>query len=221
MGKMSNKEDFDFKSFLKSHFLCILASIFFLTLSIIGIQIRATAKSDYQKVFDQLNELKNQINHDSLDVSLSREYEVTELVGGLDKERWKEDDELILDWVRPAFTFENSEEYNNHREIYVERLGQADDFVMEVMPPYIANYTELENENSEINDGTSINMKVVGLKSFVDSVDGDVYSYVAVLTCASTTRKGETNESNVILTYSIDGSKSIFNFHAATPYIKA
>ena len=207
-------------SFIKDHIVIICAVFFGLILCIIGLSIRGSAVKEYQAVFANLNDVNNRINQDNINTNQKTEYRATGVIGGLDKNRWAADDTVITEWIYPAFTFESAEEYNEHREIYVARLGTADDFVMEVLPPYIAGYTDIRSEFSTVDDGLGINMKIVDFKSYVDGFKDDVYSYVAVVNCSSTRANGETILSDIILTYSINGKGEVLDFHAATPYIQ-
>lgn len=205
-------------TFFKQHILIEIALVFCLFLLIVGNSISGSEKKKYDAAFNQLNEVNNRISQDSITVTQQTNYVAKGLIGGLDKKRWADDDVIITEWIYPAFTFESAEEYNQHREIYVSRLGVADDFVMEVLPPYIAGYSEARSESGTIDDGTSINMKITGFQSYVDGFKDDVYSYVAVVSCSSTLANGQTNTSDIILTYSINGKGEVMNFHAATPF---
>lgn len=207
-------------SFIKDHIVIICAAFFGLILCIVGLNIRGSAVKEYQAVYANLNDVNNRINKDSIDTVQKTEYRATGVVDGLDKKRWASDDTIITEWIYPAFTFDSAEEYNEHREIYVSRLGTADDFVMEVLPPYIAGYTDIRSEFSTVDDGLGINMKILNFTSYVDGFQDDVYSYVAVVNCSSTRANGETVTSDIILTYSINGKGEVLDFHAATPYIQ-
>lgn len=204
------------KSMLKEHLVLVISILICIFLGLVGGSISGSAKKDYNAVYDQLTKVNNQITQTST-TNQEVVYVVESLENGLDKSRWAADDTIITEWIYDAFNFDSASEYNQNREIYVNRLGASDDFVINVMPPYIAGYTELRNENSEVDDGNSINMHITGFKSYVDKIEDDKYSYVAVVTCASTSKSGYTGSSNVILTYTIKGDGSVVNFHASTP----
>ena len=206
------------KTLLKEHIVLVIAILICIFLGVIGNSINGSAKSDYEAVYAQLTKVNNQITQTS---TTNQEVVVVveELENGLDKSRWAADDIIITEWIYYAFNFDSAEEYNKNRDIYVGRLGASDDFVINIMPPYIPGYTELRSENSEVNDGNSINMHISGFKSYVDKIEDDKYSYVAVVTCESTARDGYTGASNVILTYTIKGDGSVIDFHAATPSV--
>ncbi len=206
------------KAFIKEHFILLLTIVIFLVMWIIGGSIRGSARKDYMAVYNQLSDLKNQIDHDTINFVQEKTTATVGLLNGLDKERWQEDDVVITEWIYPAFNWDNADEYNTNRALYVERLGGMNDFVIEVMPPYDPEYAAQTTENATVDDGTGVNMHVTNFKSYVDSINDDVYSYVAVVTVTSTNKKGQTTTSDIILTYAINGKGEVRDFHAATPY---
>lgn len=214
MDKTKIKETF------QKHVVLIVAFMCFLVCFIVGSAIKDSASEKYEAMAKQLNDVNNQIESDNINLTQKSTYVSKGIVGGLDKNRWASDDTIITEWIYPAFNFNNDKEYNEHREIYVERLGNSNDFVLEVLPPYIAGYTDARSELATIDDGSSINMKMTKFQSYVDGFKDDVYSYVALVTCSSTSKSGNTNVSDIILTYSINGKGEVLDFFAATPYIK-
>ena len=206
------------KAFVKEHFILLLTIVVFLIAWFIGGLIRGSARKEYMAAYNQVSDLKNQIEHDTITLMQDKTTVAVGLLEGLDKQRWQEDDIVINEWIYPAFNFDNADEYNANRDIFIDRLGMNDDFVIEVMPPYDSKYALQSSEDMMVDDGTGINMHVTNFVSYVDAINDDVYSYVAVVTVSSTNKKGKTMTSDIILTYSIDGSGSVQDFHAATTY---
>lgn len=204
------------KSLIKEHIVLAISVLICFVLMILGNSISGSAKADYLVVHNQLTNVNNKI----INISTKNqevEYVVKPLENGLDKARWAADDIIITEWIYPAFNFEGATEYNTNRDLYVTRLGSSDDFVINIMPPYISGYTTMNSESSEVNNGNTINMSISSFKSYVDKIDGDNYSYVAVVSCSSTANTGGSGASTVILTYTISGNGSVVKFAAATP----
>lgn len=173
----------------------------------------------------EIAELKNQIEHVSSQND-NQSVVIIENELGLDLERKNKDDRTMVEWISPAFTFDNSNEYNANREIFVERLGQDDQFVKEIMPPYIDGITagaEYDKDGNLISsEGAKFNMEIAsnGFESYVVSVDDKtgVYQYLATLKVTSHNKNGYSGTGKtVVLTYSVDKDGNISDFHAATP----
>lgn len=215
------KENFGekFVEFLKEHAILLFTIFVFLVLFLIGQGFRGSALKEYRNIEAQIVSVKNQIEQDKITVNQETNYVSRGLVGGLDKNRWASDDVIISEWIYPAFNFSSAQEYNEHRDLFVTRLGQSDDFVQQIMPPFVQGITGVADETSSLDDGSDINMSLTSFKSYVDSVEGDTYSYVAIVKCSSTNARGFAGLSDVILTYSITGDGTVTDFHGATPYL--
>lgn len=220
MGMIQKKT----RSVFRAHIVCIVCVTAGIMLSITGLVLNGTARRSYGAVLGQVVSVENLIDQSQISVGQKVERVVKPLEGGLDKSRWASDDAIIAEWIYPAFNFDNADEYNRNREIYVKRLGNADDFVKEVLPPYIPEASAMRNEQEAINDGKKINLHIAdgGFKSYVDGFEGDVYSYVAVVTCYSVSQTGYSQQrtQDIILTYSINGAGQVVDFHAATPNLR-
>ena len=212
-------------SAVRMHIVCLVCFVLCFVMCVSGAVVRGVAKRAYSSASLRLNNVSNLIEQGSISVGQQVERVVKPLEGGLDKARWASDDAIIAEWIYPAFNFDDADEYNRNREIYVERLGNADDFVREVLPPYIPESSVMKSEQEAINDGKKINLHIAngGFKSYVDGFDGDVYSYVAVVTCYSVTTTGYSQQrtQDIILTYSINGKGQVVDFHAATPNVRS
>lgn len=207
------------KKIIKGHtLLCISFAVCFVML--IGCMI---ARVSYQSKLDKANSTLVNVTNEITKLKTQGQEEKIVYVDSksakaLDKQRWANDDTIINEWIAPAFNFDNADEYNKNREKYISELGTNDDFVKNVLTPYIHGYTDkITNENETISNGSDMNMSITKFKSYVDKVDGDNYSYVAVITCSSTSSGGGSGDSQMILTYTISKDGKISNFCAAPP----
>jgi hypothetical protein len=194
---------------IKKHAMLAMCFAVFIVMLIIGRLINNNGLKQYNTALEQLNRVKNETITQTINTEQKQTVNYKQLVGGLDKNRWYNDDVIMSEWIYPAFTFSSVSEYNENRNTYVNRLGLANDFVVNVMPPYTEGLSSVSSD---------INMKIDRFTSYVDGISGDTYSYVAIVVCSSTKKDGSTGTSSVILTYSIDADGNVLNFHAATPY---
>ena len=179
---------------------------------------KAELESELANLSNGLEKLKQDSN--------KKEVVVIENELGLDLDRVTKDNYAMYDWIEPAFTFSNSDEYNENREIFVERLGRDDQFVKEIMPPFIDGFTAKAVYDDEGNiiesEGRKFNMEIVsdGFKAYVTGIDEktDSYHYLATVTVNSRNMNGYSGYGKtVVLTYTVDKDGNISNFHAATP----
>lgn len=190
-------------------------------LVVLGISKLVCSVTDgqYATASEDLSLIRNKIS--SINTQTSKEVHVTKpFTDGLDKERWKTDNHIIYDWVADAFTFNNADEYNEHRKKYISLLGETNQFLTEVLVPYEAVYSDMKWEGDFLDDGTNISSSITSLKSYVVDIGEDnSYTYLAVLERTSANSKGTSISDNILLTYSIDVDGNVSNFHAATPKI--
>lgn len=190
-------------------------------LAILGISklICSLTDNQYTSASETLSQIRNQIS--SINTQTSKEVHVTKpFTDGLDKERWKNDNNTIYSWVADAFTFNNSTEYNEHRNKYLELLGPTHQFLTEILVPYEAVYADMKWEQDIIDDGTNIKSSITSLKSYVVDIGSDNgYTYLAILERTSTASSGSSRSDNIVLTYTIDADGNVSNFRAATPKI--
>ena len=214
---MAKKEHI--KKIIKGHTLFCISFAICIVMLLGCTIVRTSYQSELDKVSSTLVNVTNEIT--KLKTQNQEEkivYVDSASAKALDKQRWANDDTIINEWIAPAFNFDSADEYNANREKYIAELGTDDDFVQNVIPPYIAGYTDkISNENETISNGSDMNMSITKFKSYVDKVDGDNYSYVAVITCSSTSSGGGSGDSQMILTYTISKDGKISNFCAAPP----
>lgn len=196
--------------------VCIVSVII---TSVIGFVVSYQNKT----AMDTLSDINNQIS--ALNTELTNTVYVTkdfktEYPDGLDMSRKNKDDETILSWIKPAFTFNNSAEYSANRKIFIERLGETDQFLTDIFVPYTAVYSDMYHESASIDDGTNIRSSIKSLETYVIGTNKDGrHRYVAILERQSTTSNGKRYGGNVILTYTIDANGSVSGFRAATPSV--
>lgn len=167
-------------------------------------------------VRNQLSSVNNQIS--SIDMMAAKEETVVRpFEGGLDVYKKASDDEIIYNYVYEAFTFSDSYEYNENRQKYVDLLGETNHFVVNVMPPYEAVYSDMGWETDTLDDGTQIRSSMSSLHSFVvDIRDDGSYEYFTIVNRQYIASSGFSSVSNVYLTYVIDTDGNVLDFTAAT-----
>ena len=219
------------KPFVIKHKYLLLAILVFLVLLMFGGSVQSTAEEQVASVERQLASINNEIaQYDSQKHEV--QYVTKHIDHGLDTARWKSDDNIAAKWIEPAFSWRNSSEYIEHRDLYINRLSATDPFVTSFMAAYVPQYQTQHNENGNIDDGTHISCMVTSFNSYITKIDEDtgVYSYVAVLRCTTSipveydykgALQGSGNfntagvENTVILTYDMDASGVLSNFTAA------
>lgn len=173
----------------------------------------------------ELANLNNEIDKNNQSIA-SQGTVIIENELGLDLKRVNGDTVKMLEWITPAFTFKNSDEYNANRQIFIERLGENDQFVKEIMPPFIDGFTydAVYDENGKIveSEGRKFNMEIApnGFTAYVIGLDEetDVYSYLATVSINSRNENGYSGYGKkVVLTYKMDKDGNVTDFHAATP----
>lgn len=195
---------------------------FFISIILIVITafIGMIVKMQNETAVGTLSDINNQIA--SLNVESTKIKNVTKDFlevhpDGLDESRISNDNVIIWEWVRPAFEFNNSTEYNENRNLFVERLGSTHPFVVDVIPPYVA----VSDSKKWDDDGTRIHSSVSQIETYVIDFDKDgTYEYAAILNRSSYKSSGAAdleNTGDVMLTYKIDASGNVVDFNAAMP----
>lgn len=172
------------KPFAYKHRLLLVSILISGILFGVGSNMHSSAAASVAAVQRQLDDINNEIaQFDSAQHQVIQD--INHIDHGLDTERWKKDDEIAAKWIQPAFSFTNSSEYTEHRDLYINRLSDRDPFVTVFLPAYVPVYQEQSNELGEIDDGTNIFSRVTSFKSYVAGLneETDVYSYVAILKC--------------------------------------
>lgn len=199
-------------AFIGGTFVFMLVCFFFASVSMnAAAEKYAKAEQDVKNIENDIDRLKNK-EKDKIIV----EKEVTT---GLNENRWHSDDTKMLEWVKPAFTFNSPDEYNKNRDLFIQRLGPDDSFVKDIMPPFIQGVTVYTNEEQNIDEGDKLNMEVRSFTSYVKSIDEEngIYSYVAFVVTSSSNKNGYTGESTVIMTYSMDEEGNVSDFVCCIP----
>lgn len=198
------------KAQIKQHLMLVICVGISLLLIFTGAVMKGGAQSSRNEAYALLTDTQNKLEIAKQNRIAQKTLVVYE-VSGLDVERKKADDEAMLAWISPAFTFKNGDEYNEHREKYVERLGENDEFVVDIMPPYIdmtAEGEQVPTFNLKIKEGS--------FTSFVAKIDEekDLYEYVTFFTTSSDSATGYDGSAGqrVIITYTMDKDHNPHSF---------
>ena len=216
------------KKALKANFPIVIAMILCALMILFSSSYYSTTYQKKQTAKTKLVALQNEIS--TLQISQEEvNYVVVENETGLDLRRVNSDtSKFTNDWIKPAFTWQGANEYNEHRKIFVERLGEKDQFVVDIMPEFIpgitAGATYDDDGNIISSEGDKLNMRVkevtahvIGIKKNEENRSKDIYSYLTVVKTETANKNGYTGDSQLVLTYDIDGEGNVSNFHAAVP----
>lgn len=100
----------------------------------------------------------------------------------LSTKRWAIDDKDFYNWVKDAFDYDNLTEYNDHRDKYITKLGSNHVFVKNILPEKSVS-GEVYSGNNYIGDAEDLlSSSVKEMVSYIYSIDGDKYTYVAKVT---------------------------------------
>ena len=207
------------KDFIKNHIL-FLMSLAFLALSI---AVFAFLPGTQQKRIDgyavNMAQMRSEI--DEINIACEQHHtQYVEKATDFDSTRKKRDDANFDVWISPAFSFQGSAEYMDHRQMYVDRLGIRDPFVTEVMVPYTVQSVTMSSTSDlayDPNDALNMTMDIpVTYLMSIDkadpdaegSSDEDVYHYVAFIKTHSVDLRGIESDlgeanSSAIVTYSV------------------
>lgn len=178
--------------------------------------VGSTFDSRLEDIKNQLSSVNNQIS--SINMMSAKEVVVVKpFEGGFSPVQKAKDDEIIYNYILDAFTFSDSYEYNEHRAKYVELLGETNQFVIDILPPYEAVYGEMGWETQgPVDDGTRISSSMKTLHSFVSNIQYDgSYQYFTIVTRNYVSSSGHSEQSNVYLTYTIDSDGNVIDFTSA------
>lgn len=83
------------------------------------------------------------------------------------------------EWISRFLTWSSGQEYTDNRNWFIEKLGASNTFVTDIMRPYDANATSL-NEQGALIDPDKVGCSLSNIKVYVDSIDenNDTYNYV-------------------------------------------
>ena len=217
----TNELNAKIESGFKNHVLLVISVFVFIACFAAGTMSSSLERSKYNASTRKLADVENEIERVRIDreTGSQAQYVTKQAVGAVSVQRWTVDDNTILDFISDAFTFSSLDEYAEHRNKYVKLLGQADDFVLNIMPPTdpIFGGNASKNVNCRIDSFTSY------IDSFTKDEDGDDdrYSYVGIITTATNSGKVGANSTvyaDVIITYETTAKGDILDFHAFMPY---
>lgn len=121
---------------------------------------------------------------------------VTEATGGVDLERKKEDDKVIHDLLDKALTWDGLAEYLDHRASIQRGFGldEHSQFMTEYMPGEMAGVARKSPDGKMYyNYDEHMVNKLGDVTTWVTNVDGDVYSYAAVVSMRTSSRNGDSS----------------------------
>lgn len=216
------------KAQIKQHLMLVICVGISLLLIFTGAITKGGAQSSRNEAYALLTDTQNKLEIAKQNRIAQKTLVVYE-VSGLDVERKKADDEAMLAWISPAFTFKNGDEYNEHREKYVERLGENDEFVVNIMPPYIPSNVDADGyilnpdgtykydkNGNKMKVNFNLKIKEGSFTSFVAKIDEeeDLYEYVTFFTTSSDSAFGYEGSAGqrVIITYTMDKDHNPHSF---------
>lgn len=211
----------DVGAFFGKHRFVVVMAVVMVACMALG-TILSSSNSGYLK---ELEYYIVQFRNETARMNASLEDERTEIMMpdyGLDSTRVNADIEWMKEWITPAFVWNDANEYNEKRSIYVERLGENHPFVRDFMPPHEAQISQ--DMSGQVTVGTELKGYLSGdnIKTYLTGIDETTgtYSYVMILYQTATDGSGSsrTSEKPVIMTYDIavgeDGTKHVQNLIA-------
>lgn len=127
----------------------------------------------------------------------------------LDSNRWKKDDIYVLALIKDAFEHDSVSDYEEHRKKYADLSVNLTDLQKEyfsgVQGPVYSDRATAENYLGDASE--LVHSSITKFSSYVMSVDGDKYNYIAVVTVSQdvyTGKRIDASAKDIILTYSCD-----------------
>lgn len=179
--------------------LCVIGLIVFIGTSIIMNHKQADLQSAIEKQSLQADDLQNEIATEN----------IVESATGLDQSRVSRDDKIAEEFISDIMTWSDGETYDKNREKLMELVGEDNEIFESFMPENVK-YQDLNYIDTH-----SANSKYEGMESYVTDIDGDKYSYIALVTW-STTMANVEGEAQCLFQYTIDGEGNITDLNAFT-----
>lgn len=164
------------KHFVTTYKLAVIGFVVMFLFVIMGNMITSSERSAISNVQEKIYELDT--NYDTLKrtpkVALKARMEST-----LDTDRWKADDNYVLSFVTNAFEHTSPTEYKSHCEEYAGTSYNITDlqgmyFLDKSGPVY--------SGGKYVGDASDLlSSRIIRFSSYVESVEADKYTYVAVL----------------------------------------
>jgi hypothetical protein len=211
---------------VKPYALCILMGFILIIAIAVCILTNNVSKNNHKAAVTRLASITNAINQSDESAKITKEV-VRSVDTDLDSDHWSKDDDFIFTWIKDAYTYNSLDEYNEHRAIYADRLGEDNQFVTDIMPYLEAEDITYKDEESYAGGNSRLfSSSISNFESSVLSVNDDAYTYLSILTTVNNfSDQSQSVSSNIILTYTISRSDSgdvqLDDFHAVKQYVKS
>ncbi len=157
-----------------------------------------SVNSQITDVRNQTNQLNDAINQNTMNQVAEHTNTKVEYVGNkIDIGLWQADDQYFWEFLSPAFSFKNGDEYNEIRQKYVDSLGYCL-FTTNVMGPFDKeSYDNPDQANDEMMIRSS------SFASIPMSLSEDGYSYMGIVTFDSSKAYKDYGRNVMLFTYKI------------------
>lgn len=140
--------------------------------------------------------------------------EALKLASGLDSARVSKDDKAVEPLIEKVCTWDSKESYDKVRsEVKAAYKLEDDSTFLKVFLPNVKDINVGDRHINEI-DAKGLNMSYVGMQSNVTNINGDLYTYLTVVTMESADSTGATAEGKALFVYTVDGKGEISNLSA-------
>ena len=164
--------------------------------------------SEYKELYAQYEQLQSDIATKKAEVE-SQSNNITQVVTGLDEQRHNHDDESMVSFFNYVLNWHNFDEFCAARDEVKEKYNPDDEFMHLFFPDiqtavspdgHVYNYIDINNLTMEYSD----------MQSYIINIDGDEYTYFAIITIQSVTN-GNLGQNTIAMRYTIDADSKIVN----------
>lgn len=205
--------------FIGRNIIVIIAVLAFLVTFIVVSSVSSSRSLALQQKDSAILALKQENKSEKASVDESYSEIVRKATGGVDLEHKNRDDATVEEMLRMALNWNGLREYLTARDNIMQNYGFAEDsqFMTVFMPG------EMQGIARKAPDGTmhyaydtDLSNSYEGMTSYVTNVNGDVYSYVALVTMRTKSSTGDTSAPGYFrLTYDVVDGR-ISNIFAET-----
>lgn len=140
--------------------------------------------------------------------------EAVKLASGFDSARAAKDDAAVEPLIEKVCTWDSKESYDKVRsEVKAAYKLEDDSTFLKVFLPEVKDINVGDRYINEI-DAKGLNMSYVDMQSNVTDINGDLYTYLTVVTMESADSTGATAEGKALFVYTVNGKGEISNLSA-------